>query len=729
MPKFAELEIHLERRDEQAFTVGFRFLAVGDDATRIENGVGIFRPPALRPPDAELDPLTYGAKLSAALFQDPAVGAKFANYRRSAQEKGDGLRVRLVLPPDLQAIRWEALQDPDPVRNSAPLFAGGTIFLSRYLSSISWKPARSRPKANLNALIVVANPKGDFSPTEDGASQPRRLAPIDVSGELARATAALATTGLQPASLVSDAAATAPVATPTALIAKLRPGVDILYLVCHGALIGGEPRLWLEREDPAQPYEPISASDLIRQIGDLPQVPRLIVLASCQSAGSPKAQDSGVLSALGPRLVAEAGVGAVIAMQGNVQMDTIAIFIPEFFRALMTDGQMDRAMTQARGLAHDRNCPDYWMPVLFTRLQNGAIWYEPGFAGDSDPFNWDIFCRFVKTGKCIPIIGPDLAEHIYGSTRLQAQELAIANGFPYTGQDQGDLAKVAQYLCTRNLMSATRGKVRDIIADQFFKNAPAFLPPGTDPSVPALATALAKTESDPLRIAASLNASVYVTASSDPLFEAILAETPLPDGTKKQITPLLMNWRDERRLVDTNNNSGKAIYSRSQTEQFTGDPSPKNPCLYYIFGKRSEDREASWVLTEDDVFDYLIQSSKYDLIPQVVADALGSRSILFLGFSLDDWKFRVLFRMILAIEGNAQLAQFSHVGVQIDPDQSTLADIARAKAYLEDYYKTPNVMRDNLVKPRISIYWGTASDFLRQLNGKLKATAAPRASV
>jgi hypothetical protein len=84
--------------------------------------------------------------------------------------------------------------------------------------------------------------------------------------------------------------------------------------------------------------------------------------------------------------------------------------------------------------------------------------------------------------------------------------------------------------------------------------------------------------------------------------------------------------------------------------------------------------------------------------------------------------------MILAIEGNAQLGQFKHVGVQVDPDQATYADLVRAKRYLEDYFTAPHVMRDNLVKPKISIYWGTAADFLRQLNTRLNATPVPSGS-
>jgi hypothetical protein len=704
MPGFAELELHLQRRDSETCTVGFRFSAPSEEALRIADNVGVFAPPALTRSGAESDPAAYGRALSHALFADPGAAGHFQQFRAAAPP--DGLRLRLILPPDLQSYRWETILDPDPGRNGAPLFAGGNVYLSRYLGSTHRRAARTRPKAALNALIAVA----DVAQSRKAAG--RTLAPIDVEGELARAQAALKPIAARALTQGTTAAR---------LFEELRHGVDVLYLVCHGALIDGEPRLWLEPEDPEAPFEPLAGSEFLRRVGDLPQAPRLIVLASCQSAGSTR--DDSVLAALGPRLISEAGAGAVLAMQGNIQMDTVEILMPEFFRALQEhDGQIDRALAHARGVARDRQCPDYWMPALYTRLQNGALWYQPGFASDRDPFDWDALRRFVQGGRCLPIIGPDLAEHIYGSTRNLAFDLAREAGFPLSSQDAADLAKVSQYLCTRDLMNATRGKVRDLIADQFFANAPSLLKPGAEPSLDTVAAAILDRPDDPLRIAASLNASVYVTASSDPLFEQVLRRRG------KDVVPLVMQWRDERRLAQADANTGEVSFTRAQTEQFQGEDSPDRPFLYYIFGKRSQDQEATWVLTEDDVFDYLIQTSKYDLIPQAVADALGSRALLFLGFSLDDWKFRVLFRMILAIEGNAQLGQFKHVGVQVDPDQATYADLVRAKRYLEDYFTAPHVMRDNLVKPKISIYWGTAADFLRQLNTRLNATPVPSGS-
>ena len=91
---------------------------------------------------------------------------------------------------------------------------------------------------------------------------------------------------------------------------------------------------------------------------------------------------------------------------------------------------------------------------------------------------------------------------------------------------------------------------------------------------------------------------------------------------------------------------------------------------------------------------------------------------MFLGFPLDDWKFRVLFRLIFKQEGSTLLLDknINHVGVQVNPDETTLADAVRAKRYLEGYFE----------KAQINLYWGTAADFLRDLNHQMKRYKAQR---
>src|SRR5262249_44145446 len=142
-----------------------------------------------------------------------------------------------------------------------------------------------------------------------------------------------------------------------------RDGCDILYLIAHGILHQDEPYIWLE--DAAGEVAVVPGSELVAHIQELHERPRLVVLASCQSAGTGTSMDDRALVALGPRL-AEAGIPAVIAMQGTISIHTTGQFMAAFFTELQRDGQIDRAIGVARRMV--RQEPDWWMPVLFMRL-------------------------------------------------------------------------------------------------------------------------------------------------------------------------------------------------------------------------------------------------------------------------------------------------------------------------------------------------------------------------
>lgn len=64
----------------------------------------------------------------------------------------------------------------------------------------------------------------------------------------------------------------------------LRKGCDILYLVCHGAMVDGRLRLFLEND--AGQVVPAAGSELAVRLKELGKLPRLAVLVSCQSAGT-----------------------------------------------------------------------------------------------------------------------------------------------------------------------------------------------------------------------------------------------------------------------------------------------------------------------------------------------------------------------------------------------------------------------------------------------------------
>ena len=213
------------------------------------------------------------------------------------------------------------------------------------------------------------------------------------------------------------------------------------------------------------------------------------------------------------------------------------------------------------------------------------------------------------------------------------------------------------------------------------------------------ALAQARDPTEPHRVLAQLPFPLYLTTNPDPLLELALEA----EGKRPHVA--LCPWNDyvERSLV-------------SPAAEAEAEPEPRRPLVYHLFGRLGE--PDSLVLTEDDYFDYLIGvTSNNDLIPEAVRLALTDTSLLFLGFRLDDWAFRVLFRSIVRREGGSRRRRYAHVAVQIDPEEGRFLEPERARRYLQTYFQGDD----------IRIYWGRTEDFVRELLAHWPADAPPEA--
>lgn len=681
MKPFADLEISLHRHDAESYLVEFRFSQPDSDAD-IRLGQGepaLVRLDLKALQDLVYDPAAYGKQLTEYFFADPQVKSAFEQARASAQSLEASIRLRLLFgpsAPELNNLWWETLVDP---KDGSPLNTTENLVFSRYLSSLDWRPVRLRPKGDLRALVMIANP------TDLGEN----MAPIKVTEELKRAQenlGAIPVTSLPPEKGEVRA-------TLTNLIESLREtdkgGFDILYLVCHGALIKEEPWLWLENDEGK--VARTSGSELVIRLKELTQRPRLIVLASCESAGKSAGE---ALSSLGPRL-AQAGVPAVIAMQGKVTMETIAQFMPVFFSELQRDGQIDRAMAVARGVVRTR--PDYWMPALFMRLKTGRIWYIPGFGDERAGFEkWPAMLRSIKRTQVTPILGPGLFEPIIGPLREIAQRWAETYHYPMAPHERESLPQVAQFLAVNQYHEFPREELEEYLLQEITNQYRAELPPELFQGKPSLdklinevgARRRARDPLEPGKILAQLPIPIYITTNLDNLLGGALVEA----GKDPQI--LLCPWNEYIEQAET-------IFDR-EPEYY---PTPERPLVYHLFGRLDE--PDSVVLTEDDYFDFLIGvTGNQDLIPPVVRRALSDSSLLFLGYQMDDWNFRVLFRSILSKQGGGRRDRYAHIAAQIDPEEGRILSPDRARRYLENYFSKG---------ADISLFWGSAQDFLSEL--------------
>jgi hypothetical protein len=349
----SDLEIEISTGASGNYTVEFTFVGAGkDEEVRLTKDHGavlsassLLALDTLKPGSAD-----YREALTTAFFADKLVFGAFQNALSTSRALNSTLRIRLMLDADdllLHRVHWECLND---LSGNSLATDPNTLF-SRFLPVLSYSiPASATSSKDWTVLVAIANP----SDLADLAPGGQALAPIDAPRELALVKSSIS--GAEIVELKS--------ATLNSLDAKLREGCDVLYLVCHGYLEDNNPMILLCDEQGKA--EPVEGSRLKERMANLPNPPRLVVLASCQSA-----QGIDNLASL----LASAGVPAILAMSGNFSMETNAKFMPGLFRALSREGVIDKAVATARGEIRDQS--DSWMPVLYMRLRTGRLWPLP----------------------------------------------------------------------------------------------------------------------------------------------------------------------------------------------------------------------------------------------------------------------------------------------------------------------------------------------------------------
>lgn len=733
MSGYADIVITISKLAESSYGVELRFSAIRpaqqgrreEQTDLLEHDEGIFDFKALNQALAEERLQDYGALLFNALLGAPVLTKVYQDALTITKSYGLAARMRLYIDrsaPELHNQRWEALHQPAPEVNTQEylewqknknfLTWDQNLLFSRYLFSSRYTPVEQRSKGELKALIVVANPEELIRKKGVqillGKDELRSLGPIKVEEEVRRAGAALM--GIKVEVLASQGDSSERV-TLKNLVTRLNNGYDIIYLVCHGALVADDPdqpgstrRSKILLEDDAGNLALVRGQELAEAISLLQPInrPRLVVLASCQSAGTgtPEdplhSEDGGSLAALGPRL-AEAGVPAVVAMQTDVYQDTLAQFMPIFFQELLKDGQVDRAMAASRYAIKD--CEDWWAPVLSLRLREG-LWYEPYFTGGEGDYNdlWEDVVSNIKNHKCVPILGFGLEEFLLGTSRHLARDLASSYKYPLDLSSVENFPQVAQYLATNHGAGGARDRILNHIADQLREKYKEDLQQDTASwTIDQLLCRIGairreKAIPDSYRILASLPFEIYFTTNYDSLLEEELRVQNPPRE------PQVMYSRWNGKLI-----SGELVRRKDQKLIL----SPEKPVVYHLLGLLSEPQ--SMVMSEDDYFEYMMWVNNRSAPVPLPVDLVKSwreKSLLFLGYRLSDWSFRVLYRSIFN-EERRHGRDYKSVAVQLQPSEENLRPES-ARKYLEKYFPNDD----------FNIYWGSSEEFLQDLCAK-----------
>jgi hypothetical protein len=278
---------------------------------------------------------------------------------------------------------------------------------------------------------------------------------------------------------------------------------------------------------------------------------------------------------------------------------------------------------------------------------------------------WMILVERIKLKKCTPFLGAGAS---YGFLPLGAEiarEWAAEYSFPL--EDSANLIAVAQYVALMTDPMFPKDKIVKMIRAN--DKSPDF-----------------NDDSEPHGVLAQLPIPIFVTTNYDDFM----------------IRALRQRDKDARQELCRWNNYVKGTQSAFDTDY---RPTVANPVVFHLHGYSPV--YESLVLTEDDYLDFLVNISQdKKLIPAPIQEAFMTTSLLFMGYRIADWNFRVLFR---------SLARFMESGVHrthfavITPPAGADSMKQKAQTYLAKYYENIDVR----------VYWGTAREFSQDLRKRL----------
>ncbi|HYI09917.1 MAG TPA: CHAT domain-containing protein [Thermoanaerobaculia bacterium] len=667
MNEYIDLELDLARYEQNAsgYSAEVTRRVPGDNSDNRREATEPLRFDFDKLRAATSDMNAYGQLLTEQLFAAKELAEEFSNARSGAYP----VRFRLTISPsapDLHALRWETLRDPKDL--SAPLLTNENLLFSRHVFT-NGRPVKLRSAADLRALVVVASPS-DLGKVITGGAP---LAPIDHNVE--RTAAEKRLRGFRIDFLTNPGDAT----LENILAALSKTDYDVLYLVCHGKIVRDLPYLLLEEKDGTR--DDVLSLELVRGMRDLRNPPPLVALASCHSGGDAYTSTGEIVARFGSSLAVEAGIPVVIAMQGDVSLITASTFLEVFFDHLRQHGEVDWAAAVARRAVKDKH--DAWMPVLYMRLLHGRLW--KGIVPESQPGapsfgRWKQLFEHIRRGKCTPIIGYGVYEEVFGTAASLAERWAESYRYPLREGDE--LPKIAQYLAVNHddklyPQYQLTNHLRREVARRAREQGVQLRKDSLDGMLTEAWKEVAK-DNDPHRVLANLPCALYLTANLSSVLETAI------DEAGREPRPVICNWRND-----------------DSKDEPPADIDFEKPIVYHLFGHF--DQEDSIVLTEDNYFDYLVgtATAKGPFV-EMVRGRLNASALILLGFQVTEWSLRVLFRSIMKSGGKSLRENYTHVAVQVDPNQVGVAEPDRVFAYLSAY----------LDQEKITVFPGTVGEFV-----------------
>jgi len=281
--------------------------------------------------------------------------------------------------------------------------------------------------------------------------------------------------------------------------------------------------------------------------------------------------------------------------------------------------------------------------------------------------DWSSLISAIKSQRCTPFLGAGINAGILPLGRDIATRWATQYDYPLLDSD--NLIRVAQFLAVEHYPMFPKDEIVRLLGD-------------------IASSSRLSGEDEPHRLLASLPLPIYLTTNYDNLMTVAL------QGKFRDPKREVCRWNTLLRDEATRFDSGY-------------EPNPANPLVFHLHGYL--ELPASIVLTEDDYFDFLVNISREPLLlPKRVQKALTETSVLFIGYGLADWNFRVL------LQGLSRFMEKGlgrrHIAVMTAPDiKDSESRQAKVQAYLSAYYE----------KIDVQVFWGTAREFCSELSKRL----------
>ena len=291
--------------------------------------------------------------------------------------------------------------------------------------------------------------------------------------------------------------------------------------------------------------------------------------------------------------------------------------------------------------------------------------------------NWNDLMDYIKQQQCIPFVGSDIGSSNGPLSNLSEDWTAL---YDYPFEDSSQLSRVTQFIAIDKGDQMYPKRMLSKMLREI--NPPDF----------------SKVKDSPYLTLASLDLPIYITTNYDHTLEEALKFK-----TTKKPKSEICTWNDNLKMLLDKGVVHSIFKSKSKYR-----PTSEEPLVYHLHGDM--DIPGSMVLTENDYIQFVINLSKENekyVLPAFLRTTLATSSLLFIGYSLEEINFRIIFQAVLGLQVGD--LRGTSISVQLPPRFSENKQ-KKALKYLREYVTS---------NKKLHVYWGNSDSFCNDLSKHL----------